>query len=38
MKIVVWNYFQTDSVIILAIRFAVFINCILIETTIQLNS
>ena len=26
IKIVVWNYLQTDSVIILAIRFAVFVN------------
>ena len=41
IKIVVWNYLQTDSVIILAIRFAVFVNCISIEhveITIQLNS
>ena len=38
MKIAVWNYLQTKSVIISAIRFAVFINCISIEITIQLNS
>ena len=37
IKIVVWNYLQTDNVIILAIRFAVFVNCISIEITIQLN-
>ena len=38
IKIVVRNYLQTDNVIILVIRFAVFINCILIEIIIQLNS
>ena len=38
IKIVVWNYLQIDSVIILAIWFAVFVNCISIEITIQLNS
>ena len=37
-KIVVWNYLQTKSVIISAIRFAVFTNGISIEITIQLNS
>ena len=35
IKIVLWNYLQTESVIILAIPFAFFINCILIEITIQ---
>ena len=38
IKIVVWNYLQTKSVIISAIQFVVFINCISIELTIQLNS
>ena len=38
IKIVVWNYLQTKSVIVSAIRFVVFINCISIEITIQLNS
>ena len=38
IKIVVWNYLQTKSVIISAIQFVVFINCISIEITIQLNS
>ena len=33
IKIVVWNYLQTDSVIILAIPFAVFVNCISIGKT-----
>ena len=33
-----WNYLQTNSVIISAIQFVVFINCISIEITIQLNS
>ena len=37
-KIVVWNYLQTKSVIISAIRFAVIINGISIEIIIQLNS
>ena len=37
IKIVVWNYLQTKSVIVSAIRFVVFINCISIEITIQLN-
>ena len=31
IEIVIWNYLQTKSVIISAIRFAVFINCISIE-------
>ena len=38
IKTVVWNYLQTKSVIISAIQFVVFINCISIEITIQLNS
>ena len=38
IKSVVSNYLQTDSVIILAIQFAVFINSITNEITIQLNS
>ena len=38
MKIVVWNYLQTEGMIILIIQFAVFIKCISIEITIQLNS
>ena len=38
IKIVVWNYLQTKSVLISAIQFVVFINCISIEITIQLNS
>ena len=31
MKIVVWNYLQTEGMIILIIQFAVFIKCISIE-------
>ena len=38
IKIVVWNYLQTESVIILAIRLAVVINCISTKVTIQSNS
>ena len=38
IKIVIWNYLQTKSVIISVIQFAIFINCISIEITIQLNS
>ena len=36
IMIVVWNYLPTESVIILAIRFAVFINCIPTEITIYI--
>ena len=38
MKIVVLNYLQTESLVILVIRLANFINCVSIEITIQLNS
>ena len=38
ITIVVWNYLQTNSAIILAIWFAIYIHCISIEITIQLNS
>ena len=38
IKIVLWNYLQKKSVIISAIQFVVFINCISIEITVQLHS
>ena len=38
INIVVWNYLHTESMINLAIRLAVFINCISIEIIIQWNS